>query len=127
MHPARPAPGELIQLPVNPVILTKGERKIGGTLRLDLSGTPAADVALFVSTSRLPAGFPVPGFGGLWFMGPLNLELLRAKLDGTGVFTLQVSIPNDPTAVAFPLHWQGAQAVGSAISLGHPATFGFYR
>jgi hypothetical protein len=117
----------LLQVPFNPVICPRGERKLGGTLNLEVDGKPNAQFGLFVSLSQLPSGFPVPGFSGLWWMGPLTIQVLTAGLDAQGAFKLVQAIPNQAGLAGTPLYWQAIQVSGPLVTMGELARFGFYQ
>src|SRR5690606_6750464 len=80
----------------DPVICTTGERKLGGSLNLELMGPARAQIGLFIALSNGPP-FPIPGFSGQVELGvPMRL-LLTGPLDTSGRWKIPIPIPNDPT------------------------------
>ena len=117
----------VIQSPNQPILCTLGERKLGGNLDLKVLGTANANFLVMVAVSRLKTGVPIPGFGGLWYLGSPLLEFLRNNTGSTGKYKLLLPIPNLPSLSGVPIHWQAIQAAGSTVTMGVPATFGFYK
>ena len=120
----------MLRAPRSPLICPRGERKIGGALKVDIYGTAGNRFALFVAAQKaLPA--PIPGFTGNWHLPlpPLSLPVLFQKFDSAGSFTLQVPLtPSTAGAAAgVPLYWQGIEATSTSLSLGTLSSFGVYK
>ncbi|MCB9888659.1 MAG: hypothetical protein H6836_03710 [Planctomycetes bacterium] len=117
----------LIASPNLPVLCPRGERKVGTTMNLEVSGTANAQFALFVSPAALSSGFQIPGFGGLWWLGNPLLQVVNGlPLDAGGLNTLNLPVPNVPGLAGLPLYWQAIQASGSTVTVGELALFGVY-
>ena len=119
----------ITRLPRSPLICPRLERKIGGTLTLDLHGQPAAAYAVFVSGTTI-APLSIPGFVGTWSLGlpPQSMVILVGALDATGAHQQVVPLPPVLGGLAgVPLHWQGIEVTKSVLTLGHRADFGIYK
>jgi hypothetical protein len=92
---------------------------------MHVTGTPNAAFFVFLSpTSLAPPGLVVPGIAGSLRVSPVLMVLLAVgALDGTGVNTAKLPLPNDPSLVGVPLYFQGLEAAGAALSLGPLHTY----
>lgn len=120
----------MLRTPSSPLILPRRERKIGGSLTVDIYGGAGNPFAVFLAASQaLPA--PIPGFVGNWHLPlpPLSVPVLFQNFDNAGAHQLQVALTKSSAgAVAgIPLYWQGIEAASKSLSLGTLASFGVYK
>ena len=97
-----------------PLFLNKGERKLGGTLALELQGKAGSAGAVLMGLQKGP-GIGLPGFSGSLQLDVTKLLVLlgTGPFDKSGSYTLNVPIPNDPAIAGYPLPFQGIE-VGTA-------------
>ncbi len=103
-----------------PTFCMVGNRRLGATVSLRVDGAPNAAYALFLAAGDIPAGLPIPGFGGLLHLDLATLTLfVSGQLDGSGNATTPFTIPNINRLRTVPLYYQ-------PLSIGGTAEIGLY-
>jgi Carbohydrate binding domain len=114
-----------VRIATDPIICTRGERKLGGTLNLEMLGTANAKVALFIAPTNM-APVSLPGFPiGQWELKG-EIPILFGTLDGSGLFKQSFPIPSNPALDGAFVWWQGVAAIPT-LSLGPAHKFGIYK
>jgi hypothetical protein len=117
----------LVQLPVRPIVIPIGERRINSTVNIDIQGTANSTFGLFVGTAKLPSGIVLGGFQGAWWLDGLVHQLFTSTFSSTGLYGFTVPIPNDPNLVGLELNWQGVEINTAGVAMGVPTAFSFYQ
>lgn len=106
-----------VQDVTGPTYCISGNRKIGTTVSFAVSGEPNAVYATFIA-GGMTGGLPIPGFNGLFTLdlGTTTLFLVGA-LDGAGLGSVPVPIPNNTSLKNSPLFHQ-AVTVGTSNQIG---------
>ena len=105
-----------------PVLRVQGERKLGGTLALELEGKVGNAAGILLGLRKGP-GLAIPGFTYTLQLDPTILIVLlgAGSFGTTGTYTLKVPVPNDPALGGYPLPFQGlgVGAAGGNFGLAH--------
>jgi hypothetical protein len=80
---------------------------IGSTVTVTVGGNPGELFVLAAGVGYLPAGVPIPGFGGaLLLNGPVIFA--SGLIGALGEATTPVALPNNPAVVGFHIFYQAA-------------------
>lgn len=111
-----------------PVLFAKGERKIGGTLGLDLQG-PAGNAAVILMGGGRGPGMTFPSFGGSFMLdlGKGLFFLAAGIFDASGAFASMTPIPNNPALAGAVLVFQPLQADPVSGNFGFPHDLALYQ
>jgi hypothetical protein len=115
-----------LQMAVGPTFNVDGPRRINKSQLLSVAGTPGATYAVALAPLVLPAGLPIPGFSGLWYLDPATTTiLLQGTLDMAGKASIGITVPNDPYLTLAPTFFQPAQLTATTVQVGfhHGAVF----
>lgn len=106
-----------VALLCGPAVAVLGATAIAGTLRVDDYGPPGAGFGLLASTTT--QSLALPPFGTLRLgPGPIVLLLgLTPYPAGTGLHTLRLPVPNDPTLANVRLYLQSLAVQGGTATL----------
>jgi hypothetical protein len=108
-----------LQIALGPTFCIQAPQRIGMTSNLTVTGPASATYAVFIAANRLANGIQIPGVNGLWFLDPASTAtLMGGTLDANGKAATTISIPNDLNLTVGATHFQSAQILGGAISLG---------
>lgn len=106
-----------LTISASPLLRFPYERRLGGTLGLEVVGT-AGDTGVVLVSAKEGPGIGVPNFTNSLLLHPAGLTILGAgTLNAQGVFPLNVRIPSDPAIAGVLLCWQGV-AVSPAFTGG---------
>lgn len=120
----------LLRAPLWPLVCPRGERKIGGSLTLDIYGTARSPFVVYVAASRAKP-LKIPGYLGAWSLPlpPASVPVFSGLFDTQG--SKRILLPLPSAAFGFlagvPLFWQGIDPGATPPTLGTPAAFGLYR
>ncbi len=114
-----------VRIATDPSVCPRGERKLGGTLLLEMVGTANAKVALFIApTNMTPVslpGFPI----GKWELKG-GIPVLFGSLDSNGLLKQSFPIPGNTALDGAFVWWQGVAAIPT-LSLGPAHKWGIYK
>ena len=109
-----------------PTICIQGERKVGTSTAIDLTGQGNCAFALFVAPKAAANAIQIPGFGGTLELDLAALQfLVSGALDAQGSVRIPVRAPASLAGVA--LHWQAIQVCPTTKDFGAGVAIGFYR
>jgi hypothetical protein len=114
-----------IRIATEPIVCPRGERKLGGTLNLEVLAPANKKIAVFVAlTNMKPVSLPGFQFGKWELMN--GIPLVFGTTDANGLWKQTYPIPNVNSYNGAFLWWQGVAAL-PALSLGPAHKWGIYQ
>ncbi|MFQ5506793.1 MAG: hypothetical protein ACE5F1_18640, partial [Planctomycetota bacterium] len=110
-----------------PVFCFRSERRIGTSVKFEVTGSAGKGFVVFLAAKLLPAPVPLPGFTGDLAIDPRTaFPMIPGVFDPSGKFSGSLTVPPLTSLAGVPLYWQGLQATVPP-ALGWASTQGFYR